>query len=952
MDSFLQSVAQYLVENRKSDLQETCLVFPGRRAGVFFSKHLSKLIDQPIWMPQVRTIAELMKEMSGHHQADPLSLIFELYQVYSKEKKTNETFDEFYYWGEMLLNDFDDVDKYLVDSRQLFQNLSDLKEIENLFELPEEQLAVIREFWTNIKLHGPGSLKDDFITVWSILHTIYTKYRERLRSKGIAYEGMMCRDVYDKIKATGNIDAPYKRYAIIGFNALNECEKGLFHCMKKNDIVDFFWDFDDYYVDNTWHEAGHFIRDNRIAFPQPPSFLSHRSLTASKNIEILSVPSDVGQAKMISNILERWNCTAGEMTETAVVLADEQLLIPTLSSLPADVKNVNVTLGYPLKFTPVYSFFDAVVAMHRNTKPSKAGVVRFYHRDVTALLNHPYIQMICGREANELLNYIIRYNRVFLVADELHKHEHLARLFRITNSSREFIDYLTDVGAQTARLLGESQQAANDNDFHREYWFTFITTLNRLSDILAKENILLETPTLIRVLRKMTSGLSIPFKGEPLAGLQVMGVLETRALDFSNVILLSANEGILPKSEASVSFIPYNLRKGFGLPTIEYQDAVYAYYFYRLLQRAQNVALLYNSQGGRRSGEMSRFLYQMRYEPAFQVNERSLNFRVSLSDEEDIVIAKTGEVMKMLHQFTALRLEPKYLTPTALNAYLACSLRFYFRYVALIREKEDVNEDIEGSMFGRLLHNAMERIYSQFLQKTMTKADFETLLNDTSFIEECILKAFATEFFKKEEETPQLHGKSLVVKEILRKYMIRILEVDKTLVPLTPMGFEKTYRVVLPVKVDDTTIEVHLGGQIDRIDRISNAFRVIDYKTGKVDYKFESIEKLFEVSGKKQNKEALQILLYSYILGEDPEYKHLPVEAELYGMRDIFKPTFDAHLTMGKNEPVENFAQVREAYLEGMHNLLSDIFNPQLPFTKVADKKTCQYCDYRGICHR
>jgi hypothetical protein len=952
MEAFLKPVAEFLYQNYKADLANVCMVFPNRRAGVFFSRYLAQYIDKPIWMPNVKTIAELMQELSGYQAGDPLTLIFYLYQVYEKEKKTAGSFDEFYYWGEMLLNDFDDIDKYQVDTKQIFQNLSDLKDIEKQFALPEEQIRIIKEFWTNIRLHESSPLKEDFISVWEILHTIYIRYKELLRSKGIAYEGMMCRDACDNIMVSNRLNVNYQRFAIIGFNALNECEKVFFKFLKKNDIADFFWDYDDYYVNNAWHEAGRFIRENRLIFPSPPMNISHNGLTAPKNIEIVAVPSDIGQAKLIPDILSRWKATASELTETAIVLADEKLLVPVLSSLPMEVPNVNVTLGYPLSFTPVFSFFEALVSVHRNVKQTNEGNTRFYYRDIVSLLHHPYLQIICSKECKELLDYIVRYNRIFLTVDELAKHPYLTQLFKISKTSTDFLNYLIQTGAQTVHLFSNANDKMPAMDMHREYWLVFITSLNRLHDMLSKENIILEIPTLIRILRKMTSGLSVPFKGEPLAGLQVMGVLETRTLDFSNIILLSTNEGVLPKSDASTSFIPYNLRRGFGLPTIEHQDALYAYYFYRLLQRAKNVALLYNSQGGHRSGEMSRFLFQLTYEQAFKVTAYNSNFRISLSEEQDITIPKNEEVMKALRQFTGTENSSRYLTPTALNAYLECSLRFYYRYIAHIQEKEDVIEDIEGSMFGKLLHNAMEHIYTPYLKKSMTDADFKELVANKEFIETCILKAFATEFFKREGDTPQLHGKSLVVKEVLKKYILRILDYDKSLAPLMPLEFEKTYQTSLEVEVNGVPLSVLLGGKIDRIDKTGDAVRVIDYKTGKVDCKFLGIPELFEVSGKKQNKEALQILLYAYILSQNQEYKHLPIVAGLYGMRDIFRHDFDSRLYHGKNEVIAYFASIHEPYLQNLKELLGTMFDPSVPFTKVADKKVCVYCDYKEICHR
>ena len=953
MDSFLKSVAGYLYQTYKSELQEICLVFPNRRSGLFFSRHLAGMIDKPLWMPSVRTISDLMKDISGYQLGDPLSLVFDLFLIYKKEKKTEESFDEFYSWGEMFLNDFDDIDKYLVDPKQLFQNLADLKEIENQFTLPEEQIRIIREFWTNIRLQESTSLKKDFISVWTVLYSIYTNYRQILDSKGIAYEGMMYRKVYDKITGSEHFRTSYRRFAIIGFNALNECEKEFFKYLKKNDLADFFWDYDDYYIRNTWHEAGYFLRENLVMFPQPLNHLPHDSLISHKNIEIVAVPSDISQAKVIPEILNRWGTDNEKLTETAIVLSDEQLLVPVLSSLPSDVHNVNVTLGYPLRFTPVYSFFDAIVTMHRNARKNKEGTVWFYHRDIAVLLNHPYLQLICRSEANTLLNYIIQYNRVFLNSEELFKHEYLEHLFRYCQTSQEFLEYLSKIGIQTAHLLKAGKSDDQEADFHSEYWFAFIVSLNRLNDILIKGSISLELNTFIKILRKMVNSLSIPFKGEPLAGLQIMGVLETRTIDFSNVIVLSANEGVLPKSEAAVSYIPYNLRKGFGLPTIEHQDAVYAYYFYRLIQRANNIALLYNSQSGNRSSEMSRFLFQLRYEQEFQVSEKSLNFRISLSEGKEIVIPKTDKIMEALYNnFTELSNESKYLTPTALNSYLECRLRFYFRYIAHIQEKEDVTEDIEGSMFGKLLHNAMERIYTPYLNKPISHVDFEKLYENQAFLDECIINAFASEYFKREGETPQLHGKSLVVKEVLRKYLARIIEFDKSMAPLTPLGFEQTFLLPFKIEAGEKQLHVYLGGKIDRIDKTGNTFRVIDYKTGKIDRTVAGIDRLFEISGKKQNKEAMQILFYSYLLSEDKNYKQLPVAAGLYGLRDIFKNEFDYLLTQNKNEPIAYFDQVREPFLQGLTNLLKDIFNPTQAFTQVSDKNICEYCDYRGICHR
>jgi CRISPR/Cas system-associated exonuclease Cas4 (RecB family) len=428
--------------------------------------------------------------------------------------------------------------------------------------------------------------------------------------------------------------------------------------------------------------------------------------------------------------------------------------------------------------------------------------------------------------------------------------------------------------------------------------------------------------------------------------------LETRALDFNNVIMLSVNEGVMPGTDSSATFIPYNLRKGFGLPTIEHQDSVYAYYFYRLLQRSNNIALLYNSQGGSLTGEMSRFIYQLRYDSAFTIKEQGLNFRISLSEEKNITIHKTETILNILNRFLSVNGDSQYLTPTAINTYLECTLRYYFRYVAGIHVKEEITENIEGSMFGKLLHYSVRQVYSIFKGIQMNEHDFDRLIKDDNFLESCVLKAFAAEFFKSEDELPKLYGNSILVKEVLLKYIRQILQVDKKFAPINLLDFEKTVKTIIPFDVNGNTKYVNIGGKIDRIDKTGDVFRVIDYKTGRVEYSIKSIEKLFEVEGKNQNKDIFQILFYAIVLSEYKNFSHLPVITSIYGLHDIYKQNFDPRIYISKNEMITNINHVKSSYMESLQGLLSEIFNPDIPFVKVTDKKRCEFCEFKMICHR
>ena len=417
-----------------------------------------------------------------------------------------------------------------------------------IFHFREDKLKIIRDFWSTIRLKDEASLSMDFVHVSERLFGIYKAFKNFLREKGLAYEGMIYREVIDKIESGNELDLPFQHYVFIGFNAINECERRLFKYLKGLNRATFFWDYDLYYTQNPWHEAGRFIRENMTLFPSPSFHMTNNSLIKEKDITIIAIPSDVGQAKMVGNLLSEDSFRIEDLDQTAIVLADEKLLIPVITSLPAKVNTVNVSLGYPMHLTSIYSFVDSVINLQQSIRKSGSDTIRFYHRDVILVLDHPYLQRVCA-DQNDLKRYIIRENRIFLSPQELGKNDFLQRVFRNCTTYNEFLEYLLELGnysIQTAR----QQKETNESNFEYDYWFSFLTALNRLSDLLQKENIPIDIPTFIRILRKLTFNLTIPFRGEPLSGLQVLGMLETRCLDFKHIILLSANEGILPKNSA------------------------------------------------------------------------------------------------------------------------------------------------------------------------------------------------------------------------------------------------------------------------------------------------------------------------------------------------------------------------------------------------------------------
>ena len=701
MNSFLQHIAQDLYTRYGSDISELCIVFPNRRASLYFKKYLSELSDKPIWAPDTTTINELMQQISGLTTADHIKLLFELYRIYKQAKKSEESFDDFYFWGEMMLNDFDDIDKYLVNPEDLFKNLKSLKSIQDQFNyLSPEQVEAIKQFWQSFDPEKNSAHQEDFISIWNVLLEIYKQFNKKLGELGIAYEGMIYRAVADKIKGNDVIELPHKKYVFAGFNALNNCEKKFFNYLNNNKLADFYWDYDLSYINNKHHEAGLFLRDNINQYKQPESISGKdifTSLSQNKNIEIISVPSDVGQAKVITQKLKENGANTGDSpNKTAIVLADEELLVPVLHSVPDSIDKVNITMGYPVNNTPVYSLLEHIIDLQKNAKETKNGIT-FYHKNVVAILNHQYVNSQYSKEATELLQYIKKNNKIVITRNELASCDFFKTIFTKINTSPELSEYILNILHNIYNALKKSGQenTIHTTSLEKEYIYHIYLSINRLKDVLHEQKIEIKMETYIRLIRKIIRNLRIPFTGEPLSGLQIMGILETRLLDFENLYITSVNEGIFPKTDAALSFIPYNLRRGFGLPTIEHQDAIYAYYFYRLLQRAKNVSIIYNSSSdGLQTGEMSRFLYQLKYESGFDIKEKSLKYDINITQPKEIRIEKSDEILKKLSKFQSSAGETKYLSPSGLSTYLRCQMQFYFRYVAELRKQDELTEEI------------------------------------------------------------------------------------------------------------------------------------------------------------------------------------------------------------------------------------------------------------------
>jgi CRISPR/Cas system-associated exonuclease Cas4 (RecB family) len=960
MTPFLKEIARYLYSTCGEELTDCCLVFPNQRAGLFLKKYLSELVPKPIWSPQILTISDLMSELSDLSEADDLFMLFELYDVYCSEKKTKESFDSFYFWGEILLSDFDDIDKYLVNAADLFRNVAALKSIEEEFSyLSEDQVRIIQRFWQSFTPEIPGQHKEEFLNTWEILHRIYAGLKDRLAAKKLGYEGMVYRRVTELIDNDNLPSLSFTRIFFIGFNALNECEKKLFRHFQKQGKAFFFWDYDDYYVQNRNHEAGRFIRKNIMEFGMVDCNISHNNLLNDKDIQIISVPSEVGQARILPHVLSGFNDTS---PETAIIPANENLLLPVMHSLPESISEYNITMGYPVQETQLYSLISHVIRLQENTRQNEESTWKFYSQDVLAILSHPSVNHGYETEFRKLAEVITNQNLIFVNESLLQGHPVLNSLFIHVKDQGEMLTYLLNILEEIARRSAGQDPMSQGQDgqmkaLENEILFQLFIRIKRLDEILRGRKVEFQTSTLYRLVRKILMNTHIPFSGEPLTGLQVMGVLETRVLDFRNIVLLSMNEGIFPKTPVRNSFIPHNLRYGFNLPTLEHHDAIYSYYFYRLIQRAEKVVLIYNSKSeGLSGGEKSRFLHQLIFSKLFSVREKVIAYNIQPNPERPVSVMKDGRVMERLREFTDGAPGGKYLSPTALNMYLDCSLKFYFNFIAGLEEPEELKEEIDTLLFGNLLHTAVKSLYEQFGSEMISKEMLNGLLLNSERIDFSVKSAFKEVYkFSGDPGKMKIEGKNVIIRGILEKYLTAIIERDISYTPFRIAGMEKKIKIILPVNTETGRFEVVIGGKIDRIDYTANEIRILDYKTGRITPKVNNISDLFDRNQENRNSAVFQVLLYARLIQSSMQELTASIVPGLYPIMDISQDNFDYHIYTGpphKKEILGDYRIINDEFSDKLTEVVGEIFNPAAPFypTEITDR--CQYCPYRNICHR
>ncbi|MFZ4724396.1 MAG: PD-(D/E)XK nuclease family protein [Paludibacter sp.] len=960
MNSYLQRVAQAFYSNHDTAISDFTFVFPNRRAGLFFQKYIAEIAQKPIFSPEIITINDCFAMGSHWQTADRLSMLFRLYCIYKSHIKNDETFDTFVFWGEMLLSDFEDVDKYRVDAKQLFTNITELKQIDQLFNVfSDRQVEAIRQFWSNFVPVVEGKSQEDFIATWKILLPIYEQFRAELIAENTATEGMICRNVADRLRKNEIIpEFENKQFVFIGFNALNPCERTLFAELQKRSQADFYWDYDANELRDSDNQASRFYAENIHIFPSKYPINIFVESLQDKEIELIAVPSAVGQAKQTFSILNNLfppDVPNKSWIKTAVVLPDESLLVPLLHSLPEQIEKVNVTMGFPLKSTPVSGLIEHIFDLQKRMRTS-GDQVSFYHLSVSNILNHQYIALLCGNEANILKQKMTFNNWIYIDAEELQKNELMATIFVPQTNTQTFLPYLLNI---LRTLQSGWQQASNDTHDYKlecDFLYQYYVTINRMSDIMNDKPVELDMTidTLVRLTRQITSNISIPFVGEPLDGLQVMGVLETRGLDFDNLIITSFNEGVFPKRISTNSFIPYNLRRGFDLPTTEHQDAITAYNFYRLIHHAKRIFFLYDSRSeAGQTGEVSRFMQQLHYHYDVKYQRKTISFDIGFGSPQNIQIDKTPSVMAKIQQFTIDgELQPS-LSASSINTYIDCPLQFYLTKVEAVEQADEVKETIEADMFGTLFHSVIEKIYEPYIGKMLQISDFEALLKDPLHIDKQITLAFSEKYFKKKNKAIiQLEGNNLLIARVIRKYILQVLETDKKNVPFRYINSEDRCKIEYPIF--NGKYKVNIKGFIDRIDEKEGRLRILDYKTGSGSLEFKNLDEVFEQNKDKRPKFVLQTFLYGILYKEKAEGKI--ITPGIYYMRDVFKESFDTELhhkpEKNLNETVTDFSTFEDEFRERLTTCLEEIFNSAIPFIQTENTKICQYCAYKGVCNR
>ena len=950
MTPFLKYIAEYIFEHHQQDVESLCVVLPNKRGALYLKQHLAKTFNKTIWLPTIISAEELVAQLSGLQQADSIDLICDLYQAYTQVLGDKaETFDAFAKWGNLMLQDFNEADRYLVDTKALYQNLKEIKEIEN-WSLSAEDLTPTQQ---------------DYVNFMSQMGTIYNVFTSILLQKKQAYQGLMYRKAVEKYQQSVYLNQ-FSKLLFVGFNALNKAETIIFSDLVKQKKASVIWDTDEYYIENNQYEAGLFLRKNfSNQWLNSKILVSSSFKDIAKNINIVAVPKQIGQAQVVAKQLNDWIQQGKSLNKTAVVLADESLLFPVLNQLPPQVEHVNITMEYPLRLAPIYDLVDNVITLQLSIQKSSASK-SFYFDDVFKVIQNPLFKSYYqihqpAVSIQSIVQKIIDKNYVWLNESLLEQlfessYDSVKSLFQNWKDSRQgilAIANLIDI-FNSNEILAEQLTVTE-----KEYLHVFTKYFNRLKDLISTHEYLNTLQTLKSLFKQIIGSSSVPFIGEPLKGLQIMGVLETRTLDFENVILLGVNEGVLPSGKSLNSFIPNDLKRYHDMPLYGDKDAIYAYHFYRLLQRASDVVITYSTEHSvLGSGEKSRFITQLQFElrkynPAHHVMEMMLaGGELPASKRNQIAITKTPDSLSpIIHKLTT-QSDYTGLSPSALISYKDCSLRFFYRYGAGIKETEDVEESAEANTQGSILHESLEILYKPYVGRVLKVEDIKACLNKNETVVDEVFQKYFT-------QNESRFGKNFLQRRVLYEYVNKLLNSDLKLVQrlaktsehLTIIDLEKSLSATVSIPINGLETEIYIKGSADRIDKLGEYIRIIDYKSSVKNndkFKFTGFEDLFNNSD--YNKQ-FQLFMYAWLVVKNNIAKPEELQPCIIPFRK-FDETPEHILTNDKKPEILKFTPELLADFENyLKQEISQIIDTKTKFTQTEDVDKCEYCAYASICN-
>lgn len=1019
---FLRQVAQVYTDNEIHSLANFCFVVPNKRSAVFLSKYFKESLiannRTAALAPAIVTISDFISDLTDKVEISRIEMLFILYDVYSEivKKHLSENdiatgkglvdFNRFQFWGDILINDFGDVDRYLVDSDQLFRNIEGLKEISANY-LTEEQINVIRKYWNedfipepikdfwNHIVHedsqkqGKGKNIAGFVKLWQVMNEIYTDFRNRLEAMGCGYSGMIYREVAENLKMMSADDFCYNRYIFTGFSVLSKSEQSIFQSMQKMEIADFYWDYASPAMKINGNRASKFIAKCVKNFPSQYR-VALDAVDAYPDITVFAVPSTFGQAKAIAPILkelypERFKAIANSdvnsvLEKTAIVLPDENLVSPLLNAMPREISTINVTMGFSLNHTIVASLIKCIVSMQLRARELRS-LDTFFFEDVISLLSHPLIRSRYASICDKIIAKINK-ERIFNVpANFFEKEEYkpLTPIFSIVknlNDSDSVITYLDNLFAWLANVIQPGYEisisnydVADDSEqtveelpstfLELQYINSYraaLSELRRLNDTYLKSGkIFLEDNTVFHLAERILGNQTIAYEGMSLKGLQIMGVLESRSLDFENVIITSMNERIFPRKHYAKTFIPEALRKGYGMASIEHQESIYAYYFYRLISRAKKVFLLYDARtSGLRAGDMSRYINQIKYQfPPEKVTFKTSQYLMASVNPEVLTIKKTPRIMRELQKFLIGATNKRYLSASSLNKYINCPVHFYLSVIERYTEENELRDYMDEGTYGTIVHDVAENMYKIFKTEGEPLCLTEDILNKLStekLIEEYVAKSIRKHYLKLPDgDTTPLTGDAAIYQKLMVRTLHKMFEREKEFSGIEFMSSEEDEKCALKVNENFT---ININYRIDRIDRMTTeegeeARRIIDYKTGGDELSSGDISNLF--NGKKNNIKAIfQLLLYCNAYAQNEGFNG-PIQPLIYSLRKVSVEHFKPLSINGM--PVMDYRDCNEEFLKLLGEMLDEMFNPEIPFTAKPDKNSnCKYCKFQEIC--